>query len=675
MICHESDSNVTNVTSVCHAEDQENMLIVHAFSPTAYVKNFTLPVEEDIVASMTGEENNSIHPVRYFRLPPRSLNSFTTTSVATPGFSVDVSSMTCHARNHPNVEAILAVVSSPDDNTKNRSCHSDHFLPLLLQQATDSSSPPFDIFQITQLKLSQLSAHIDPIVQFYKKCNDGKKGSQFPVALYHFDDLLADTSVCKRGVVHAPYAALWTTEVGSYFIPHCCYFFWGDVRVGLRNLSKLNIQMKQQKPQQQQQQQQQLQQFHKFVFNTVVIDPPWRNKSARRGHKYQMGFSNSDLLALEDNLKTVLNPGGCLVAVWVTNNNTFQFVKQELLPSWGIQFVTVWWWLKVRPSGAALYEEGNHANKCRKKTYERIVIGYYGPHVLPSPSDTSEVYTPFSLDVHSTDDGDGAGDGDGDCTGRMDRPVLHPTSSEQPAGQPSGQMTAQASTLKRPHSAMATVTDTRATVVAKKGKEYRHETTGENPSTRAYNTWLIDAKKFKSFSLLHEIRSHGFFSSSYQTRPTKEDTAGGEECDTASTPTRTPGCEGGNEARGHGVADGDRKAPTTMEHFCFPIHVITSVPIRHSWKPPLQILLQLSLQAIHHWYSPSSSCSPPRRDVPEADPTLHTKDQEMNSTASRVDLSPEGLCGGDLELFARYISHYSCFCVLYSPHAWSLYEL
>jgi len=42
------------------------------------------------------------------------------------------------------------------------------------------------------------------------------------------------------------------------------------------------------------------------------------------------------------------HPGGCLVAIWITNNPAVRAaVCDEYFPSWGVQYLTTWYWLKV----------------------------------------------------------------------------------------------------------------------------------------------------------------------------------------------------------------------------------------------------------------------------------------------------------------------------------------
>jgi hypothetical protein len=51
-------------------------------------------------------------------------------------------------------------------------------------------------------------------------------------------------------------------------------------------------------------------------------------------------------------LNTLLQESSNLVALWVTNRpRMHRFVREQLLPAWGLQHVATWLWLKVRPAG------------------------------------------------------------------------------------------------------------------------------------------------------------------------------------------------------------------------------------------------------------------------------------------------------------------------------------
>jgi len=107
----------------------------------------------------------------------------------------------------------------------------------------------------------------------------------------------------------------------------------------------------------------------------LVIDPPWYNKSARRGKKYQF-LSCDDLLQLPLRSLASCHPCG-YVFVWVTNNPIYQkFIIEELFPAHNISYYGTWYWLKVTDSGEFVVPLCVTRAKHRRP-YEPIIIGYY----------------------------------------------------------------------------------------------------------------------------------------------------------------------------------------------------------------------------------------------------------------------------------------------------------
>ena len=110
-------------------------------------------------------------------------------------------------------------------------------------------------------------------------------------------------------------------------------------------------------------------------YDCVVLDPPWENRSAIRSHKYQW-LSERDLLQLP--LPQLCNTG-CLVVVWVTNKVRFaDFVRDELFPSWRVEFIGEWHWMKVTKSGELVFD----LESLHKKPYELLLLGKYQGRVI-----------------------------------------------------------------------------------------------------------------------------------------------------------------------------------------------------------------------------------------------------------------------------------------------------
>lgn len=81
-------------------------------------------------------------------------------------------------------------------------------------------------------------------------------------------------------------------------------------------------------------------------YDFILVDPPWENKSAKRKRSYATLSRDELLLALP--LSRLACPEGCLVAVWCTFNAAhLDFVVRRLLPSWGLPYLTTWYWVKV----------------------------------------------------------------------------------------------------------------------------------------------------------------------------------------------------------------------------------------------------------------------------------------------------------------------------------------
>eukprot|EP00731_Ephydatia_muelleri_P018463 Em0011g503a len=105
-------------------------------------------------------------------------------------------------------------------------------------------------------------------------------------------------------------------------------------------------------------------------YNLIVIDPPWENRSAIRGKKYQW-ISHNQLTSLP--IQLISAPGG-LIVVWVTNKTKLRdFVHDTLFPSWNVATVGEWHWIKVTTEGELVFD----IDSLHKKPYEVLIIGEY----------------------------------------------------------------------------------------------------------------------------------------------------------------------------------------------------------------------------------------------------------------------------------------------------------
>jgi len=117
-------------------------------------------------------------------------------------------------------------------------------------------------------------------------------------------------------------------------------------------------------------------QFHPLIYDCevngrydcIIVDPPWENKSVKRGRKYEwLTFNQIISLPVPD-----VSSKRCLVLIWVTNKQKImKFVKKTLLKSWGMQYLCDWHWVKVTKSGKPVFP----FNSLHKKPYETLVLG------------------------------------------------------------------------------------------------------------------------------------------------------------------------------------------------------------------------------------------------------------------------------------------------------------
>lgn len=111
------------------------------------------------------------------------------------------------------------------------------------------------------------------------------------------------------------------------------------------------------------------------VFNLIVLDPPWPNRSARRkSRNYKVADSLDDIRATLSSIPVAahLAPDG-LVAIWMTNKPSIEDLMtgpRGLLNKWGLEIVGEWLWLKVTTSGEPIVD----VNSQWRKPWERILI-------------------------------------------------------------------------------------------------------------------------------------------------------------------------------------------------------------------------------------------------------------------------------------------------------------
>ncbi|XP_008832831.1 methyltransferase-like protein 4 isoform X2 [Nannospalax galili] len=140
------------------------------------------------------------------------------------------------------------------------------------------------------------------------------------------------------------------------------------------------------------------------TFDVIVIDPPWQNKSVKRSNRY----SYLSPLQIKQMPIPKLAAPDCLVVTWVTNRQKhLRFVKEELYPSWSVETLAEWHWVKITNSGEFVFP----LDSPHKKPYECLVLGRVrektalllrtaGVKVLPIPDHRLVVSVPCVLHSH-----------------------------------------------------------------------------------------------------------------------------------------------------------------------------------------------------------------------------------------------------------------------------------
>ncbi|XP_069885582.1 N(6)-adenine-specific methyltransferase METTL4 [Dipodomys merriami] len=104
------------------------------------------------------------------------------------------------------------------------------------------------------------------------------------------------------------------------------------------------------------------------TFDVIVIDPPWQNKSVKRSNRYSYLSS----LQIKQIPIPELAAPNCLIVTWVTNRQKhLRFVKEELYPSWSVEMLAEWHWVKITNSGEFVFP----LDSPHKKPYEGLILG------------------------------------------------------------------------------------------------------------------------------------------------------------------------------------------------------------------------------------------------------------------------------------------------------------
>ncbi|ERE83553.1 methyltransferase-like protein 4 [Cricetulus griseus] len=140
------------------------------------------------------------------------------------------------------------------------------------------------------------------------------------------------------------------------------------------------------------------------TFDVIVIDPPWQNKSVKRSNRYSC-LSPQQIKQMP---VPKLAAADCLIVTWVTNRQKHLcFVKEELYPSWSVEVIAEWYWVKITHSGEFVFP----LDSPHKKPYECLVLGRVrekaasvlrstGVKVSPVPDQKLIVSVPCILHSH-----------------------------------------------------------------------------------------------------------------------------------------------------------------------------------------------------------------------------------------------------------------------------------
>ncbi|KAG5954297.1 hypothetical protein E4U58_000112 [Claviceps cyperi] len=162
--------------------------------------------------------------------------------------------------------------------------------------------------------------------------------------------------------------------------------------------------------------------FHRRapIFNLIVLDPPWPNRSARRrSAAYTPARHLAEMRTLLTSIPVAehLARDG-LVAVWITNKASIPELLaspngDSVFASWGVQLAAEWTWLKITADGKPLYDMAS----VWRKPWEKILIAKRIG--APTPPRLRSKVIVAAPDVHSRKPnlrgllGQVLGDGDG----------------------------------------------------------------------------------------------------------------------------------------------------------------------------------------------------------------------------------------------------------------------
>lgn len=106
-------------------------------------------------------------------------------------------------------------------------------------------------------------------------------------------------------------------------------------------------------------------------FDSVLLDPPWENRSVRRSAKYDTMHESDPMTVLRAMLGQHIAPGA-LVACWITNKASVRDAALEAFQAWDVQLIEEWAWLKTTTVGGLPVSQ---IDGLWRKPYEVLLLG------------------------------------------------------------------------------------------------------------------------------------------------------------------------------------------------------------------------------------------------------------------------------------------------------------
>ena len=105
-------------------------------------------------------------------------------------------------------------------------------------------------------------------------------------------------------------------------------------------------------------------------FDFILLDPPWRNRSAKRSAKYDTMCDMDPVALLQSLLGQHIAQDG-LIACWITNNPRVRAAALEAFAAWEVQLIEEWAWLKTTVLGVPV----THIEGVWRQPFEILLLG------------------------------------------------------------------------------------------------------------------------------------------------------------------------------------------------------------------------------------------------------------------------------------------------------------